>query len=280
MMSKIVLVTAAASGLGAATAQELAGAGHTTYSGIGPGFGRRPGSAAELTGHARTLGDRLRPLPLDLADQRSVSAAVRDITAEAGRIDVVIHTMGPVPRGPVESFTPYQLAQIYDAHVLSTQRVNRAVLPQMRRRQDGLLVWVVPSIHRGDGARYLALHSEAVAVIDHLAVSYAAELTGFGIETSIVDSGSLVPDTGQHLAYPDDTETAEAYEGRYPGLVDRVEEALAETLAEKAITSAAIARTARAIAAVVDGPKGSRALRVAVGPPGEGLGAGNATGGQ
>ena len=267
-MSKIVLVTEAASGLGAATAQELAGAGHTVYGGIGPASGRRPRSAAELTGHARTLGDRLRPLPLDLADQHSVSAAVRDITAEAGRIDVVIHTTGPVPRGPVESFTPYQLAQIYDAHVLSTQRVNRAVLPQMRRRQEGLLVWVVPSIHRGDGPPYLALHSEAVTVVDHLAVSYAAELTGFGIETSIVDSGALMADVGQHLAHPDDTETVEAYEDRYPGVVDHVEKALAE----KTITTAAIARTARAIAAVVDGPKGSRALRIAVGPPSDGPG--------
>jgi NAD(P)-dependent dehydrogenase (short-subunit alcohol dehydrogenase family) len=273
VMSKIVLITGASSGLGAATAQALAGAGHTAYAGIGPASGRPPGGIAELDGYARTQG-ALRPLALDIADQRSVSAAVRDITAEAGRIDVVIHTMGPVPRGPVESFTPYQLAQIYDAHVLSTQRVNRAVLPQMRERQDGLLVWVVPSGHRADAAPYLALHSEAVTVIDHLAASYAKELTGFGIETSIVVSGSLMPDTGQHLrlVYPDDTETAEAYEGRYPGLVDRVD----VTLAEQAGTDADVAQTARAIAAVVDGPKGSRPLRVAAGSPGDGPGTGSA----
>jgi NAD(P)-dependent dehydrogenase (short-subunit alcohol dehydrogenase family) len=273
VMSKIVLITGASSGLGAATAQALAGAGHTAYAGIGPASGRPPGGIAELDGYARTQG-ALRPLALDIADQRSVSAAVRDITAEAGRIDVVIHTMGPVPRGPVESFTPYQLAQIYDAHVLSTQRVNRAVLPQMRERQDGLLVWVVPSGHRADAAPYLALHSEAVTVIDHLAASYAKELTGFGIETSIVVSGSLMPYTCRHLrlVYPDDTKTAEAYEGRYPGLVDRVD----VTLAEQAGTHADVARTAEAIAAMVDGPKGSRPLRVTAGPPGDGPETGSA----
>ncbi|MFC7386955.1 SDR family NAD(P)-dependent oxidoreductase [Sphaerisporangium rhizosphaerae] len=272
-MSKIVLVTGASSGLGAATAQALAGAGHTAYAGIGPASGRPPEDIAELDGYARAQG-ALRPVALDIADQRSVSAAVRDITAEAGRIDVVIHTMGPVPRGPVESFTPYQLAQIYDAHVLSTQRVNRAVLPQMRERRDGLLVWVVSSGHRADAAPYLALHSEAVTLIDHLAASYAKELTGFGIETSIVVSGSLMPDTGRHLrlVYPDDAETAEAYEGRYPGLVDRVD----VTLAERAGTDADVAQTAKAIAAVVDGPKGGRPLRVAAGPPGDGPGTGSA----
>jgi NAD(P)-dependent dehydrogenase (short-subunit alcohol dehydrogenase family) len=275
MMSKIVLVTGAADGLGAATALALAGAGHTAYAGLGPASGRSPGGLAEVEGHALIQGTRLHPLALDVADQRSVSAAVRDVTAESGRIDVVIHTVGPVPRGPVESFTPYQLAQIYDAHV-STQRVNRAVLPQMRERQDGLLVWVVPSGHRADVTPYLTLHSEAVAVIDHLAASYASELAGFGIEVSTVVSSSFMPHAGRHLGlvHPDDTETAAAYEGRYPGLADSVD----ATLAQQAVTDTDIARTAKAIAVVVNSPKGSRPLRVTPGPPADRLWISNAGG--
>jgi NAD(P)-dependent dehydrogenase (short-subunit alcohol dehydrogenase family) len=255
MMPKIVLVTSASGGLGAAIARTLALAGHTAYAGIGPASGH-PGA---LDGDAR-----LRPFGLDVADQRSVSAAIGEVVAEAGHIDVVIHTAGPVPRGPVESFTPYQLAQIYDAHVLSTQRVNRAVLPGMRERHDGLLVWVVPAGRRGGVSPYLALYSEAVTVIDHLAASYAKELTGFGIETSIVVSGSIPADPGQHprLIRPDDLETAQAYEDRYPGLADSVEVALAEN----AVTDAEIARAARAIVDLVDSPKGTRPPRVGAGP--------------
>jgi NAD(P)-dependent dehydrogenase (short-subunit alcohol dehydrogenase family) len=74
---------------------------------------RCPTAPTQLDGAARTHDSRLRPFELDFADQRSVSAAIGDVTAEAGHIDVVIHIMESAPRGPVESFTPYQLAQIY-----------------------------------------------------------------------------------------------------------------------------------------------------------------------
>jgi NAD(P)-dependent dehydrogenase (short-subunit alcohol dehydrogenase family) len=262
-MSKVILVTGASNGLTAATAQALVSAGNTTYTGIAPASSPPSGDLIELDRHARGHNSRLRPITFDMADQRSVSAAVASITAEAGRIDVVIHTMGPVPRGPVESFTPYQLAQMYDAHVLSAQRVNRAVLPQMRERRDGLLVWIVSSGHEADSAPYLALHSEAIMAIGHLGASYGRELTGFGIETTIVDSGSLTPDTDwrQRMLYPDDVETVHAYEGRYPGLVARVD----AMLAERVVTGADTLQTARAVAALVASPKGSRPPRVTVG---------------
>ncbi|GAA0944694.1 SDR family oxidoreductase [Kribbella koreensis] len=259
-MSQIVLVTGASSDLGAAIANALASSGHTVYAGIGPTAVDPTGRIAEPSGHA------LRRISLDVADQRSVSTAVDAIVAEAGRIDVVVHAVGPVPRGPLESFTPYQLAQLYDAHVLSTQRVNRCVLPQMRERRDGLLVWMVPANHDAEGTPYLALHSEVVTMIDHLAASYGRELTGFGVETTIVVPGFLVPEEGTRVRTvgPDDVETARAYEGRYPGLVDRVD----SKLAEQVLTEAEVVLAAQAIAAVVDSPKGSRPQRIAPGRPG------------
>ncbi|MGW4488947.1 SDR family NAD(P)-dependent oxidoreductase [Amycolatopsis sp. NPDC004368] len=255
-MSQVVLVTGASSDLGAATAEALAGAGHTAYAGISPAVARLD--------EPRSRGTR--PISLDVGDQRSVSTAVEDILAEAGRIDAVVHAVGPVPRGPLESFTPYQLAQVYDAHVLSTQRVNRCVLPRMRERQEGLLVWVVPANHEAADTPYLALHAEAVAMIDHLAASYARELTEFGVETTIVVPGFPVPDNGSRVrtVRPDDTETVEAYECRYPGLVDRVD----SKLAEHALTGAAVTLAAQAIAAVVASPPGSRPLRIVPGRPG------------
>ena len=250
-MSQIVLVTGGSSDLGAATANALVDSGHTVYAGITPAVVNPAGRVDE---------PRPRPLPLDVADQRSVSAAVGAILAEAGRIDALVHAVGPVPLGPLESFTPYQLAQIFDAHVLSTQRVNRAVLPQMRERQDGLLVWTVPANHDAEGAPYLALHTEVVTMIGHLAERYAQELAGFGVETTIVVPGFLVPETGPRVrtVRPDDAETVQAYEDRYPGLVHRVD----SKLAEQALTGAEVVLAAQAIAAVVGSPKGTRPLRI------------------
>ena len=103
-MSKVILVAGASGGLGAATARELADVGHIAYAGMARSADWPP-DVGELDGYARAPRARLRPIALDLADQRSVSAAVQAITAEAGHIDVVIHTTGAVPRGPIESFT-------------------------------------------------------------------------------------------------------------------------------------------------------------------------------
>ena len=68
--------------------------------------------------------------------------------AGQGRLDVVVHNAGHMVLGPAEAFTPQQLADLYDINVLSTQRVNRAALPHLRARGEGLLVWTTP---RGSG---------------------------------------------------------------------------------------------------------------------------------
>jgi len=75
--------------------------------------------------------------------------------------------------------------------VLGTQRVNRAVLPHMRRRREGLLVWVSSSSSAGGTPPYLSPYFAAKAGMDSLAVLYAGELSRWGIETTIVVPGGL-----------------------------------------------------------------------------------------
>ena len=81
---------------------------------------------------------------------------------------------------------------------MSTQRVNRAVLPHLREQRDGLLVWVGSSSARGGTPPYLAPYFAAKAGMDSLAVSHAAELARFGIDTSIVVPGSFTTGTDGH----------------------------------------------------------------------------------
>jgi NAD(P)-dependent dehydrogenase (short-subunit alcohol dehydrogenase family) len=85
--------------------------------------------------------------------------------------------------GPAEAFTPQQLAQIYDINVLSTQRVNRAALPFLRKQDNGLVVRVSSTSTRGGTPPYLGPYFAAKAGMDALAVSYAGELARWNIET-------------------------------------------------------------------------------------------------
>src|SRR5262249_55519094 len=143
----------------------------------------------------------------------SVQAAIARIVADAGRLDVVIHNAGHMVYGPAESFTPEQLAELYDVNVLSTQRVNRAALPRLRRQRQGLLMWISSSSTRGGTPPYLGPYFAAKAAMDALAISYASELARWGVDTSIIVPGSFTTGTNHfaHAGKPDDAACVDEY---------------------------------------------------------------------
>lgn len=267
-MSKNIVVTGASSGFGALTVRALADAGHTVYAGMRETAGRNAPAVVALAEYAREHGADLRAVEMDVADQASVDAAIERIVAEAGRLDVVVHNAGHMVLGPAEAFTPEQLAAVYDANVVSTQRVNRAALPHLRAQGDGLVVWVGSSSSRGGTPPYLAPYFAAKAAEDALAVSYAAELARFGVDTTIVVPGAFTTGTNHfaHAGYAGSTDVVAAYDERYAGLTDQV----ADRLAQLTPADADPAEVAREIARVVDLAKGERPFRVHVDPAHDG----------
>ena len=191
------------------------------------------------------------------------------IVGENKRLDVVIHNAGHMVFGPAEAFTPEQLAELYDINVLSTQRVNRAALPQLRKQRNGLLVWVSSTSSAGGTPPYLAPYFAAKAGMDALAVVYARELTRWGIETSIIVPGAFTGGTNHfaHAGSPADKERAAEYEaGPYKGFADDIMKGFASIVPPEADVSA----VAEAIVKVVDTPFGKRPFRVHVDPAQDG----------
>ena len=263
-----IVVTGASSGFGATTVRELAGRGHRVYAGIRDTQGRNRVVVDQVRHYADDHGVDLRAVELDVADQRSVDAAVAQILRESDRIDTVVHNAGHMVLGPTEAFTVEQLAQAYDTNVLSTQRVNRAVLPHLRAQGSGLLVWVGSTSTRGGTPPYLGPYFAAKAAEDSLAVTYAAELARFGIDTVIVVPGSFTTGTNHfaNAGHPDDTPTAQAYETRYAGLMDQV----SASLAALAPADADPAQVAVRIGDVIDMPAGQRPFRIHIDPADDG----------
>jgi NAD(P)-dependent dehydrogenase (short-subunit alcohol dehydrogenase family) len=183
-MKNIIVVTGASSGFGALAARALAREGHVVYASMRETTGRNAAHVKEVKEYAAAQGVDLRAIELDVLSQESADAAIKTIISESGCLNVVIHNAGHMVFGPAEAFTPEQLAQLYDINVLSTQRINRAVLPHFRGQGMGLVVWVSSSSTRGGTPPYLAPYFAAKAAMDALAVSYASELARWGIETS------------------------------------------------------------------------------------------------
>jgi NAD(P)-dependent dehydrogenase (short-subunit alcohol dehydrogenase family) len=133
-MRKIIVITGASSGFGRLASNALSLAGHTVYASMRETKGRNKPQVVDVEKYAREHRVDLRPIDLDVASQKSVDAAIEKIISDNHRLDVVIHNAGHMVYGPAEAFTPEQLAQLYDTNVLSTQRVNRAALPQLRSK--------------------------------------------------------------------------------------------------------------------------------------------------
>lgn len=267
-MRKTILITGASSGFGALSARALARAGHTVYAAMRATAGRNAPRAAEATDYAREHGVDLRTVELDVLSQESVAAAVATVLAETGTIDVVVHNAGHMVLGPTEAFTPEELAAVYDTNVLGSQRLNRAVLPHMRRQRHGLLLWIGSSSTRGGTPPYLAPYFAAKAAADALAVSYAAELARFDIETTIVVPGAFTSGTNHfaNAGHPAEQAVIAAYDERYGALMEQVGERLAALQPPGADAS----MVADAVVQVVDTPHGKRPFRVHVDPVDDG----------
>jgi NAD(P)-dependent dehydrogenase (short-subunit alcohol dehydrogenase family) len=266
---QVVVVTGASSGFGLLTARALAHAGHTVYASMRDTRGANASRVAEVARYAVEHGIDLRTVELDVVDDASVEAGIARVIADNGRLDVIVHNAGHMSFGPAEAFTPAQFAQLYDVNVLSTQRVNRAALPQMRKRGKGLVVWVSSSSTRGGTPPYLSPYFAAKAAMDSLAVSYSTELARWGIETSIIVPGAFTKGTNHfaHSGKPADEARAAEYEqGPYEGVAKMALDGLAAL--EPADADAG--EVARAIVDVVQAPFGKRPFRVHIDPSRDG----------
>ena len=268
-MKNIIVISGASSGFGALAARALAKAGHTVYASMRETNGRNASQVEDAKKFAKDNSVDLRTIELDVASQAPVDAAIQQIIAENKRLDVVIHNAGHMVFGPAEAFTPEQLAELYDVNVLSTQRLNRAALPQLRKQKTGLVVWVSSSSAAGGTPPYLAPYFAAKAGVDAMAVVYARELTRWGIETSIIVPGAFTGGTNHfaHAGSPADKARVAEYDaGPYAGFGDQVRKGFASIVPPDADASA----VADAIVKVVDTPFGKRPFRVHIDPTQDG----------
>jgi len=268
-MKQIIVVTGASSGFGRLSANALAKAGHIVYASMRDTKGRNAAQVADVEQYAADNKVDLRAIELDVGSQASADAAIAQIVAEQGCLDVVMHNAGHMSFGPAEAFTPEQLAELYDVNVLSTQRVNRAGLPQLRKQGRGLLVWVSSSSSAGGTPPYLAPYFAAKAGMDAMAVVYARELSRWGIETSIIVPGAFTGGTNHfaHSGRPADQARVAEYEaGPYAGFGDEIMKAFGAIVPPDADASS----VAEAIVRVVDTPFGKRPFRVHIDPTQDG----------
>lgn len=211
-MSDVALITGAATGIGNLTARALAAAGHTVYASMRDVEGHNAGHANDLLELGRREGQDLRVVELDVQSESSIDAAVETILADAGRLDTVVHNAGHLFIGYVEAFTPEDVQRLFDVNVIGIQRVNRAVLPHMRERRSGTLLYV-GSTSTVVVSPFVGPYAASKSAEDALAQETAYEVSQFGIETTIVMPGPFTQGTEHfpHASHASDEDRTRAY---------------------------------------------------------------------
>lgn len=188
-MARHVLITGCSSGFGRLTSETLAARGHRVFAGMRDVQGRNAAVAAALRGFRPDSGGTIEPVEMDIGSDASVEAAVASVIAACGSIDVVVNNAAIASFGLLEGFTSEQLAQIFNVNVGGLHRVNRAVLPAMRARGDGLLVHIGSTVGRVV-LPVMALYCATKFAIEALVEGYHYELAPLGVEAILVQPGA------------------------------------------------------------------------------------------
>ena len=168
-----VLITGANRGIGRAIATEFARRGHRVVA-----TARDPRTLTDL--------DVSQRLALDVTDDASVATAV----AAAGDVDIVIANAGVIFYAAVEATPLPELQRLLTLNTVGAVRVAQAVLPQMRTRGAGKLMFmssVLGRVVRPPSAAYAATKWALEALVEALAI----EVAPFGVQAALLEPGAV-----------------------------------------------------------------------------------------
>jgi NAD(P)-dependent dehydrogenase (short-subunit alcohol dehydrogenase family) len=186
--SRAVLVTGCSSGIGAATAAHLAGAGWTVYA-----TARRPETLTELEARG------CRTLALDVTDDASRRAAVGAVEAAEGAVGVLVNNAGYSQSGAVESIPDDRVRAQFETNVFGLLAMCRLVLPGMREQRWGKIVNVSSMGGRLTFPGGGIYHATKYAV-EALSDAMRFEVKGFGVDVIIVEPGLIRTRFGETAA--------------------------------------------------------------------------------
>ncbi|MGB8323804.1 MAG: SDR family oxidoreductase [Candidatus Acidiferrum sp.] len=258
MASKqVVLVTGASTGFGRLFVETLARKGHTVFASMRDPGGRNAKNSAEIRALAEKDSLDIHIVELDVTDDVSVNKAVDSIVRQVGRIDVAINNAGYPVVGLMEATTTEQARKLMDTNFMGPVRVNRAVLPHLRRQRSGLL------LHISSGAGRLVFpsfghYSASKFAMEAFAEAYSYELAPQGIESVIVEPGAYQTAIFGNIVFAEDQARGETY-GSAKNIAEKINAGLAAVAGNPQEVADLVLR-------IVETPTGERQLRYRISP--------------
>jgi NAD(P)-dependent dehydrogenase (short-subunit alcohol dehydrogenase family) len=161
--------------------------------------------ARALRDLAAAEGLDLRVMELDVTSMGSVAAAAAKILSESGAPNVVINNAGQMFVGFTEAFSPDEFTKQLDINVVGIHRMNRAFLPAMRTRGEGLII-NLSSIAGRLGAPFFGVYHASKWAVEGYSMALRGELASSGVDVVVVEPGPFTTALFPSSPRPEDIE--------------------------------------------------------------------------
>ncbi|WP_264564497.1 SDR family oxidoreductase [Flavobacterium sp. N3904] len=175
-MNKVVLITGGSSGIGKSIGEFLHHKGFVVY-----GTSRNPDVV---------LNSVFPLIALDVRNVVSIHSAVAKVIATSGRLDVVINNAGVGITGPLEEIPMEEIKNNFETNFFGPIEVMKAVLPQMRSQQSGLVINIT-SIAGYMGLPYRSVYSASKGALELITEALRMEVKSFGVQITNIAPGDF-----------------------------------------------------------------------------------------
>jgi len=198
--AKVVLVTGASAGIGAAVAKRLAGAGYRVF-----GTSRKAGAAPPAKD--------VRMLVMDVREQDTIAACVATVIESGGRIDVLVNNAGFGIAASVEETLAEDMQSQLDTNLLGPLRVCQAVLPHMRAQGSGRIIQI-SSLAARVAIPFQGAYSASKSALKGMSEAMSMELKPFGIDVVMVEPGDTKSNFTAAREWTQSAKTSDVYRAR------------------------------------------------------------------
>jgi NADP-dependent 3-hydroxy acid dehydrogenase YdfG len=200
LTGRIAVVTGASSGIGEATAEQLAAAGATVVV-----TARRHDRLDALAQRIADAGGTAHPIALDVTDAAAVDAVAKQVADEVGRVDLVFANAGVMLPEPIENLRRDQWDHQIDLNLKGLMQTIGAFVPALVAaagdgdRADLVLASSIAAEHLFPG---FAVYSATKAFVSHLADHLRAELGPKLVRTTAIEPGIVATELQSHVTDP------------------------------------------------------------------------------
>lgn len=253
-MNKKIILTGASGGFGKLSVLELLKKGHKVAATM-----RNPqGINNEVANELEKAGALI--IDMDVTDTESVENGVQKAIDTMGGLDVVVNNAGRGVSGMQEHFTPEDFQELFEVNVIGIQRVNRAALPFLRKQGNGLLIHISSLLGR-IALPFFGPYQATKWALEAMAENYRVELSGFGVQSTIIEPGGFPTTFINNLMLPSDKSRNESY-GEFMNAPAMAGAAFEENL--KNTPEQNPQKVAEAVAKLIDTPVSERPFRTIV----------------